>query len=61
VAASVRSLLDQPLAREAMGVLARKSAVERFSFDARADALAAIYRSLLTRGAKADSAVANVK
>lgn len=46
VAASVSRLLDQPQTRTEMGASARRTAVERFSFEARADALACIYRSL---------------
>jgi len=46
VATAVLRLLDQPLARDEMGTFARRTAVERFSFDARADALASTYRSL---------------
>ena len=49
VAEAVAHLLDRPDARRAMGEASRKTAVQRFTFDARADALAAIYRDLATR------------
>jgi mannosyltransferase len=46
VARSMAPLLDQPPLREAMGALARQTAVARFSLEARAEALASIYRNL---------------
>ena len=49
VAETVTRLLEQPTLRTTMGDLARKAAEERFSLEARAEALASIYRSLTGR------------
>jgi glycosyltransferase involved in cell wall biosynthesis len=49
VAACVSRLLDQPQVRAAMGEVARRTIEERFSFGARADTLASIYRGLASQ------------
>jgi len=46
VADCVTGLLDDPVRRSALGAAARRAVERRFSFEARADALAAIYRDL---------------
>ena len=50
VAAVVTRLLDRPQERAALSARARAIALTRFSFDARADALASLYRQLASRG-----------
>ena len=50
VAARLTQILAQPGAPATMGEAARRTIVERFSFEARADVLAALYRELAARG-----------
>jgi glycosyltransferase involved in cell wall biosynthesis len=50
VATTIAGLLDDAAARTAMGSAARRTIVERFSLEARADALSAIYRGLVGSG-----------
>jgi glycosyltransferase involved in cell wall biosynthesis len=49
VSALVSRLLDRPQERAALSAHARALALTRFSFDARADALASLYRELAAR------------
>lgn len=50
VSSVVSRLLDQPRARAVLSGHARAMALARFSFDARADTLASLYRELAARG-----------
>lgn len=47
VASTLSRLLDNPAIREAMSREARRSAVERFSFETRAEALSALYEHVV--------------
>ncbi|OLE66531.1 MAG: hypothetical protein AUG09_07025 [Acidobacteria bacterium 13_1_20CM_2_68_7] len=49
VASCVKQLLEQPGAQASMAEAARRTIVERFSFEARADVLASLYRELVAR------------
>jgi glycosyltransferase involved in cell wall biosynthesis len=50
VANCVMSLLDDPARRAALGAAARRTVEERYTLEARADALASIYRDLVAAG-----------